>query len=68
MIRSGEKAGKVPQMVISLAKLYDEASRNRMKKVMSLVEPLSILVVGVLIGGIVLGVMLGITSANMTGV
>ena len=68
LIRSGEKAGKVSQMVISLAKLYDEASRNRMKKVMSLVEPLSILVVGILIGGIVLGVMLGITSANMTGV
>ncbi len=64
LIRSGEKAGKVPEMASALAKIYDEAGKNRMRQTVNLVEPLSILSVGLFIGAIVLGVMLAITSVN----
>ena len=52
-------------MVGSLAKLYDDGARSRMKNVLSLVEPLSILLIGAVIGLLVIGVMLAITSVNL---
>jgi len=64
LVRVGEKAGKLPEMMRSLAKLYDESSRNRMKTVLALIEPLAILIIGTVIGVIILGVILAITSVN----
>jgi len=64
LIRSGEKTGKLAPMMKSLAKLYDEGARSRMEKVMALVEPIAILMIGGLIGAIILGVILAITSVN----
>ena len=68
LIRSGERSGNVVPMVNALSKLYDDAGKNRMKRVIALIEPLSILVIGVFVGTIVLGVMLAITSVNVSGV
>ena len=67
LIRSGEKSGKLADMALSLGTLYNDAGQNRMKHLLGLLEPLSILIVGVFIGLIVLGVMLAITSVNMGG-
>ena len=67
LIRSGERAGKLADMALSLGRLYNEAGQNRMKRLLGILEPLSILIVGVFIGFIVLGVMLAITSVNMGG-
>lgn len=64
LIRSGEKTGKLPQMMKSVAKLYDESARNRLQRVLALIEPLAILIIGGLIGSIILGVILAITSIN----
>ena len=64
LVRVGEKAGKLPQMMRSLAKLYDESGRNRMQTVLALIEPLAILLIGGVIGVIILGVILAITSVN----
>ncbi len=65
LIRSGEKAGKVPEMIGSLSHLYDESGKVRTKRVLSLIEPISILLIGIMIGSIVLGIMLAITSVNI---
>ena len=62
--RVGERSGKLASMLDSLAKLYEEAGRNRMKRVLILLEPIAILVIGSMIGTIILGVILAITSAN----
>jgi general secretion pathway protein F len=51
-------------MMKSLAKLYDESSRNRMQTVLALIEPIAILTIGSVIGVIILGVILAITSVN----
>lgn len=64
LIRAGEKTGKLPQMMRSVAKLYDESGRARMQKLLTLIEPLAILIIGVVVGTIILGVILAITSVN----
>ncbi|WP_353572441.1 type II secretion system F family protein [Candidatus Albibeggiatoa sp. nov. BB20] len=64
LIRAGEKSGKLPPMLHSLAKLLDESGRNRMKRFLLLVEPLAILVIGSVIGVIITGVILAITAVN----
>lgn len=64
LIRVGERSGKLASMLDSLAKLYEEAGRNRMKRVLILLEPIAILIIGSMIGTIILGVILAITSAN----
>lgn len=64
LVRVGERSGRLPGMLDSLARLYEESGRNRMKRVLILMEPAAILVIGSVIGTIILGVILAITSAN----
>lgn len=63
LLRTGERAGRLPEMLKSLAALYRRTGRERMKRVLLLIEPLAILVIGSAIGVIVLGIVLAITSA-----
>ena len=67
LIRSGEKTGKLAPMMKSVARVYDEAARTRMRRVLTLIEPLAILILGGVIGSIIVGVILGITSINEAG-
>ena len=64
LIRVGEKSGKLPEMLASLAILYDESSQSRMRKFLALIEPIAILLIGVMFGLIIAGIILAITSAN----
>jgi general secretion pathway protein F len=64
LVRVGERAGELPAMLLSLAHLYDQASAKRMKRLLIVIEPLAILIIGAVIGTIILGVILAITSAN----
>ncbi len=64
LIRAGEKAGELPRMLRSLAKLLEESGRVRMKRFLLLIEPIAILVIGGIIGIIITGVILAITSIN----
>mgnify|MGYP005812898197 CR=1 FL=1 len=64
MIRIGEKAGALPAMLLSLAKLYENTGRERMKSFLIMVEPIAIIIIGALIGVIIAGIVLAITSAN----
>jgi general secretion pathway protein F len=64
LIRAGERAGQLPRMLNSLAKLLEESGRLRMKRFLLFIEPVAILVIGGMIGLIITGVMLAITSIN----
>ena len=64
ILRVGEKAGELPAMLKSLANLYEKSGRNRMKRMLILIEPLAILIIGSAIGTIILGIILAITSAS----
>ncbi|HBS78853.1 MAG: secretion system protein [Pseudomonas sp.] len=64
LIKVGERTGRAAEMLASLANLYEENSKNRMKKLMALIEPVAILLIGSVIGVIILGIILAITSVN----
>lgn len=64
LIKVGERTGRAAEMLGSLASLYEENSKNRMKKFMALIEPVAILLIGSVIGVIILGIILAITSVN----
>jgi general secretion pathway protein F len=64
LIRVGEKSGELPKMLRSLAKLLEQSGRVRMKRFLLLIEPLAILIIGAVIGVIVTGIILAITSVN----
>lgn len=64
LVRVGERSGELPAMLKSLARLYEESGRQRLKRLLVLIEPIAILVIGIVIGVIIMGVMLAITSAN----
>lgn len=64
LVRVGERAGELPAMLRSLAKLCENAGRVRMKQFLALLEPVAIMVIGGIIGVIMIGIILAITSAN----
>ena len=64
LVQVGEESGHLDEMLRSLAKLYDETGRQRMKQFLILLEPAAILLIGLVVGGIVAAIMLAITSIN----
>lgn len=64
LIRSGETSGKLPQMLKALAKLCLTSSQNRIKRFLIILEPVAILCIGCVVGLIMGGIILAITSAN----
>ncbi len=64
LVQVGEESGHIDEMLRSLAKLYDDSGRQRMKQFLILLEPAAILIIGVVVGGIVAAIMLAITSIN----
>jgi len=67
LIRAGERGSELPRMLKSLAKLLEENGRVRMKRFLLIIEPVAILVIGGVIGIIITGVILAITSVNQIG-
>ncbi len=64
LITVGERSGKLPELLRSLARLYEATGHERMKRLLQLIEPAAILIIGAVIGLIIMGVMLAITSLN----
>ncbi|MBT0585044.1 type II secretion system F family protein [Alteromonas oceanisediminis] len=64
LVKVGEKSGDLSTTLASVSRLYDQASKKRMQTLLSLIEPIAILVIGVVIGVIIMGIILAITSAN----
>lgn len=67
LIRVGEHSGELAAMLRGLANLHENAGRDRMKRFLLLLEPLSILAIGGVIGTIMIAVMLAVASlSNVT--
>jgi len=64
LIRVGERAGQLPKMLTSLANLHERTSRDRLKRVLLLIEPAAILMIGGVIGVFITAIILAITSVN----
>ena len=64
LLRVGEQSGQLTEMLRVLATLHDESSRRRMKRFLTLIEPLAIVVVGGFLGVIMIAIVQAITSVN----
>src|SRR5262249_10037026 len=64
MIRVGERSGRWPAMVRSLASLYEEQVRNRPRTVLAIVEPIAIVIIGAFVGVVAIAIFQAITSIN----
>lgn len=64
LVAVGEASGELPKLLAALARLYETTGRDRMKRVLQLIEPIAIIVIGMVIGTIVTAIMLAITSVN----
>jgi general secretion pathway protein F len=64
LINVGERSGRLADMLKSAAQLAEQKGRDRIKRLMALLEPVSILVIGCMIGVIVISLFTAITSIN----
>lgn len=64
MMASGERSGKLPSVMDRVASFTDEELEARVKKVSSMIEPLMILVMGAVVGGVAIAMLLPIFSMS----
>jgi len=62
MIGVGEETGRIDEMLIKVAESYEENVRTTVKRFVSLLEPMILLIMGGVVGFIVLSILLAITS------
>jgi len=64
MIKVGEETGQLDQMLIRVAVTYERSLRQSIKRFMGFLEPVMILVMGLIIGFIVISMLLAIFSIS----
>jgi general secretion pathway protein F len=64
MVMVGEETGKLQEMLIRIADIYDREVQNAVKRMLALMEPVLILGLGLVIGGIIMSVLVAILSVN----
>lgn len=64
LVAVGEASGELPKLLSALAGLYEATGRDRMKRALQLIEPLAIILIGVVVGVIMTAIILAITSVN----
>ncbi|MBU0592642.1 MAG: type II secretion system F family protein [Gammaproteobacteria bacterium] len=64
MVMVGEETGKLQEMLTRIADVYDREVQNAVKRMLALMEPLLILGLGLVIGGIIMSVLVAILSVN----
>ncbi|MDD2545109.1 MAG: type II secretion system F family protein [Burkholderiaceae bacterium] len=64
LIRVGEETGRIGPMMLELANILNREVEIGIKRALTLIEPVLILVLGVLIASIIVSILLGIMSIN----
>jgi general secretion pathway protein F len=64
MITVGEETGRLDEMLIKVAENYEASLQTALKRFISLLEPVIILLMGSLVGFIVVSMLLAIFSIN----
>lgn len=64
LIRTGEETGELPEMLEELASIYDDEAERAVNGAVKLLEPILIVVMGLIIAGIVAAVMLPIFHSS----
>jgi general secretion pathway protein F len=64
LVRVGEETGRMGPMLLELARIFNGDVEVGIKRGLTLLEPLLILVLGMLVASIIVSIMLGILSVN----
>jgi general secretion pathway protein F len=64
MITVGEESGRLEEMLLRVADNYEKMVRNSVKRLVGMLEPALILVMGVVVGFIVISMLMAIFSVN----
>jgi general secretion pathway protein F len=64
MVMVGEETGKLQEMLLRVADVYDREVRSAVKRMLSLLEPVLILGLGLVIGAIIMSILVAILSVN----
>ncbi len=64
MIRVGEESGRLEEILLQVAAIYDRETQTSIKRALALVEPVLILVLGVLIAAIIISILMAILGIN----
>lgn len=64
MIRIGEESGQLEPMLMQTADILDQETQTLIKRALSLVEPVMILVLGLIIAGVVMSILVAILGVN----
>ena len=64
MIRVGEETGQLQDMLMQVADTYDGEVQATIKRMLTLLEPVLILGLGVIIAGIIMSILVAILSLN----
>jgi len=64
MISVGEESGKLEEMLLRVAEAYEAEVRTGVKRLISLLEPIMIVVMGIVVGLVVVSILLAIFSIN----
>lgn len=64
LIRVGEETGRIGPMMLELANLLSREVETGIKRSLTLLEPVLILVLGVLVAAIIVSILMGILSVN----
>ena len=64
LVMVGEETGKLQEMLIRVADIYDREVHSTVKRMLALMEPILILGLGLVIGGIIMSILVAILSVN----
>ena len=64
LLTVGEETGRLDQMFARMADIYETDTRAAIKRFTAIFEPIVILVMGIIVGGLILSMLLAITSIN----
>ena len=64
MIRVGEESGALDAMLAKVASIYDRETRTSVQSMLTLLEPILIVGLGVVVAGIIISILMAILGAN----
>jgi len=64
MIKMGEETGRLEEMLLRVATIYDKQLRTSIQRMLAMLEPALIITLGFMIAGIIVSILLAILSVN----
>ncbi len=64
MIKMGEETGRLEEMLLRVATIYDKQLKTSITRLLALLEPVLIITLGLIIGGIIVSILMAILSVN----